>query len=250
MVVCYDEGLLREKLGDRLHYYTELGSTNEEALELGLEGAKHGVVVLAERQVAGRGRRGADWFCGEGAGLAFSVVLRPDFERVLWPRFSLMAGLAVAQSIERLGLFPEIKWPNDVLLAGRKVSGILVEAAGDCVVVGVGLNVKAVELPAGLREVATSLQEAGGRETTREEQLLAILRRFDSLQNQLGLGFEGLVEQVQRSCALSGKEIEFWVGQERKRGVCEGIGNGGDLLVREGKSVLRYMTADEIRVVK
>ena len=249
MMEQYDERALRAQFGERLTFFPELGSTNEHALQIGREGAPGGAVVLAERQFAGRGRRGADWFCGEGSGLAFSIILRPKFERALWPRLSLVAGLAVAQSIESLGLFPEIKWPNDILLRGRKVCGILVEAEGDCVVVGIGLNVGRTELPTELQEVATSLHEEGGTGKTREDHLITIVEKVDAFQSRVGCDFPELLEQMRTRCALAGNEIEFWVGQEKKRGICGGIGEGGDLLVKEGQALQRYLAAEKIRII-
>lgn len=246
----YDVNFLRSELGERLLFHKELDSTNQEALKLGREGACDGSVVLAERQLAGRGRRGTSWFCGEGAGLAFSILLRPKSKRALWPRLSLVAGLAVAKSIESVGLLSEIKWPNDILISGRKVCGILVEAEDDFVVVGVGLNVGEVQLPRELRGVATSLAQERGSEKTREEHLLAIVAKVDSWRERVDGGFEGILEQVRIRCALSGKDIEFWEGQEQKRGFCEGIGEGGDLLVREGGEVRRHFAAEQIRIVE
>ena len=245
----YDLAFLRESLGERLFYSEELGSTNEEALRKGREGALAGSVFLAQRQIAGRGRRGATWFCAEDAGLAFTLLLRPSFERALWPRLSLVAGLAVAQSIESTGLFPEIKWPNDVLISGRKVCGILVEAEGDFVAVGIGLNVGKAILPDELRDRASSLAEEGGQGATREEHLLMITERMASLQNRIVGDFSSVLVEVRARCGLAGKEIEFLEGQNKRSGICEGIGEGGDLLVREEGRLKRYLTADEIRVM-
>lgn len=245
----YDLGLLRAELGEKLHYFEEIASTNECALKLGREGVAEGAVVLAERQTAGRGRRGAAWFCGEGAGLAFTILLRPQFDRVLWPRLSLVAGVAVAKSLELAGLAPEIKWPNDVLIGGRKVCGILVEAEGDFVVVGVGLNVGGVALPKELQGVATSLEEEGANELAREEYLLGITSVITTLAQSASYGFDGLLEMVRARCALEGKEVDFLVGEDQRRGRCHGVGDGGDLLVEESGQVKRYFAADQIRVV-
>ena len=245
----YDVSGLRSALGDRLVFHEELGSTNEEAIKLGHQGAASGSVVLAERQLQGRGRRGTSWFCGEGVGLAFSVLLRPRSDRALWPRLSLVAGLAVAQSIESGGLFAEIKWPNDILISERKVCGILVEAEADFVVVGIGLNVGKVTLPEELQAVATSLGAEGGTEKSREEHLLAIVAKVCSWQDRIDGGFAQILAEVRTRCALSGKQIEFWEGQERKSGFCEGIGDGGELLVREGGEVRRHFAAERIRII-
>lgn len=245
----YDLEVLRAELGERLQFFPELGSTNEQALQMGREGAPSGRVVLAEKQSAGRGRRGAAWFCGEGSGLAFSILLRPDFEKALWPRLSLVAGMAVARSIEAAGLAPEIKWPNDVMIAGRKVCGILVEAEGDFVVVGIGLNVGKVALPEELQVIATSLEDEGAQGGTREEHLLGILKNLGSFEKLVRSEFGELIAMVRARCALSGKEIEFLEGQEARSGLCEGVGEAGDLQVWEGGVLRRYFTADQIRVV-
>ena len=245
----YDLEVLRADLGEKLYYFDEIGSTNEKAMTLGREGAPEGSVVLAERQTAGRGRRGAAWFCGEGSGLAFTILLRPQFERVLWPRLSLVAGVAIAKSLELAGMAPEIKWPNDVLIGGRKVCGILVEAEGDFVVVGIGLNVRREKLPKDLQGRATSLEEEGASELSREEYLLGVSNAVKTLAQSVNRGFEGLLDMVRARCALEGKEIEFLVGQASHRGLCRGIGDSGDLLVLEKGVVNRYFTADQIRVV-
>ena len=245
----YDLKVLHAELGERLQYFSELGSTNEQALEMGRKGMSDGAVVLTEKQLAGRGRRGAAWFCGEGTGLAFTILLRPDFGKALWPRLSLVAGMAVAQSIEAAGLAPEIKWPNDVLIAGRKVCGILVEAEGDFVVVGIGLNVGAMAMPEELSEIATSLATEGADEMSREEHLLGILKNFESLEKLVQSDFGTLISMVRSRCALAGKEIEFLDGQERRKGRCKGVGEAGDLQVWEGSVLKRYVAADQIRVV-
>jgi BirA family biotin operon repressor/biotin-[acetyl-CoA-carboxylase] ligase len=249
-MVGYDWEAMREEWGQRLHSFEELDSTNEQALKLGREGAGHGSVVVAERQLAGRGRRGAAWLSGEGSGLAFTVLLRPQMERALWPRLSLVAGVAVARSIERVGLSPEIKWPNDVLVAGRKVCGILVEAEGDFVVVGIGLNVGKMELPGELQETATSLATEGATQKRREEYLSEIVADFLSLTKLVEREFTIIVQMVRSRCALVGHEIEFLEGQEEGRGLCEGVGEGGELLVRVEGNLKRYFAADRIRVLK
>ena len=148
-----------------------------------------------------------------------------------------------------MGLFPEIKWPNDVLVGGRKVCGILVEAEDDFVVVGIGLNVGEASLPDDLARIATSLEGEGGTGKSREEHLIDTVRGFLSLAKLVEGEFGVLVEMIRSRCALSGKQIEFLVGQEERRGICEGVGEGGDLLVREGAVLQRYFAADQIRVV-
>ena len=139
----------RRLLAERLVWKETTGSTNDDARQLAVDGAEPGTVVVAERQTAGRGRKGAEWFCAPGEGLAFSVILEPEWPREQWAWTALGAGLAVCEALERLGFAPAIKWPNDVLLDGCKVCGILVESPGERVVVGVGLNVNGGTFPEG-----------------------------------------------------------------------------------------------------
>ena len=128
--------------GQRLHYHQELGSTNDEALRLAAAGVANFSVVLADHQLAGRGRRGAPWLSESGAGLLFSLIFKPDYEKELWSRLSLVSGLGIASVLqEQWNLPAEVKWPNDVLVEDRKCCGILVETRQDYVVIGIGINV-------------------------------------------------------------------------------------------------------------
>lgn len=108
--------------GIEIRWYPLVDSTNDVARDWAGEGAAEGSVVVADEQTAGRGRRGAVWVCPVGAGLPFSQILRPSMPRALWARLALIAGLAVAKTLEKLGVAAEVKWPNDVLLGGKKAS--------------------------------------------------------------------------------------------------------------------------------
>lgn len=148
------------------HSFEELPSTNDTALELARDGAPTGTAVSARKQTAGRGRRGRSWFSPIGS-LALSIVHRPT--RPLDEVASLTPCVAVslARTLRGLGLEPRLKWPNDVLLDGRKVAGILCElhdlgSAGPVVIIGVGINVNVTEFPEELAELATSIQIASG----------------------------------------------------------------------------------------
>ncbi|HEV8191104.1 MAG TPA: biotin--[acetyl-CoA-carboxylase] ligase, partial [Ktedonobacterales bacterium] len=127
------------QLGRPILYYPALGSTNTQAMQLARGGAAEGTLVTTDHQTSGRGRVGRTWLSLPYQQLAFSIVLRPTFP----PHFLVMAcALSVAEAIEEVaGLRPEIKWPNDVLLGGRKVCGILIETSGESAVLGIGLNV-------------------------------------------------------------------------------------------------------------
>ena len=156
-------------IGHSLRYYEEIGSTNDEAFRLGVQGAPEGTALIAERQSAGKGRMQRAWHSPPGANIYTSVLLRPRFEPDLAPQISLAAGVAVAETLDPYcpgKVF--LKWPNDVQIGGKKVCGILTQtktAAGviDFVVVGIGVNVNwnLKEFPEDIRKIATSLSENG-----------------------------------------------------------------------------------------
>lgn len=246
----YQQEELVEAFGDKLRFYPELDSTNDEALRLARQGCPAGTVVLAERQTAGRGRRGSDWFSGEGSGIAVTLILRPTMSRPLWSRLSLVAGLAVAKVLERRHLIAEIKWPNDVLVAGKKVCGILVEAEGDAVVIGLGLNVGSMALPESLTAAATSLSEVSGEDFSREEVLVELIAELVGLSQRSGLEFGQVLVLIRERCWLSGKMISYQVAGKSHTGLCRGIDDGGELLVESEGVTQRLIAAEVIRVLR
>lgn len=234
--------------GWTLVVHEELESTNSELLrQAGRVGA--GTVVLAERQTAGRGRRGAPWFSRDGEGLTFSVLLEPEAPRGLWPRLSLVCGLAVAEAMEGLGIAVEIKWPNDLLIDGRKVCGILVEAGAHGVVVGIGINVNGSDFAAELGGRATSMQLAGGREFAREEVLGLVLASLRRLAGRLERDFPEVVARIRERCALSGKLVSLEGGSGPLQGRVEGVGDRGELVVVADDGRHEILQAHEVRVL-
>ncbi|MBB5351198.1 BirA family biotin operon repressor/biotin-[acetyl-CoA-carboxylase] ligase [Haloferula luteola] len=207
----------------------------------------HGAVLVAERQTAGRGRRGAPWLSEPGAGLTFSVALRPPEPKALWPRLALATGLAVAEALSRLGVEAEVKWPNDVMLGGRKACGILVEAAGEVAVVGIGLNVNATQFPEGIE--ASSLKLATGLEMDPEVVLLAILVALKARTAEIGAGFPELIRALRQRCYLSGKRVALKTPSGPREGVVEEIGAGGELVLKTEEGLLTLLQADEVRVI-
>ena len=169
-----------------LHHYYKIGSTNSEAMTAAAEGAPEGSVFLAEEQLAGRGRGAHTWHSARSAGIYCSVVLRPPMPPSEALIFSLAAGLAVHAAVAETfpGLHPDLKWPNDVLLNGKKFCGILTEMNSEAtrvrhLVVGVGINVNQAKFPAELREIATSLKSETGTEWSRVELCAALLKSLD-----------------------------------------------------------------------
>jgi BirA family biotin operon repressor/biotin-[acetyl-CoA-carboxylase] ligase len=165
-------------LEQKIHYFPEIGSTMDAARELAKKGAEEGTIVIAEAQTRGRGRLSRQWLSPEG-GIYFTLILRPRISPAYAPRINLMAAIAVAATIRKLfGLKAELKWPNDVLIKGKKVSGILAEMDAEMDVVNfvnVGIGINANNSFTRFEETATSLKDALGREISRRQFLSALL---------------------------------------------------------------------------
>ena len=227
----------------------EAGSTNDQARLLAARGAAHGTVVWALRQTAGRGRRGAAWFADE-ASLAFSVVLRPRAPRAWWPRLALVAGLAVAETLERYGVTAEVKWPNDVVVAGRKLCGILAEAGSGHVVLGIGINVNHTLFPAWLTELATSLRLACGHEVARELLLAESRASLLFLADEAERDFAAVLLSLAERCALRGKRVRMLAAGQVLVGVVKGFAPDGSLWLETDLGLKAVVQADELRVVE
>ncbi len=211
---------------DRLRVigFQEIGSTNDEALARARAGAPAGLLLYAEHQKAGKGRRGRAWLSPARAGLCFSLVVRPTAERHYWPLLSLVSATALALALKDLDplLVVDLKWPNDVLLNGRKVAGILSEVAespegADAVVIGIGINVKADSVPAGLEPEATSVSGETGQEVARRRLLVSFLRHFQMQYLCLERGDgEAIVERWKAlSTMWQGRQV--WVIEDGRR---------------------------------
>lgn len=233
----------------RLLIRERAGSTNDEARDLALAGAPAGLVVLALEQTQGRGRRGNRWFAPPAESLAFSVVLRPEAPRSLWPRLALAAGLAVAEAAGHFGVEAGIKWPNDIWIRDRKAAGILVEAGEDFVIVGIGINVNAESFPPDVAATATSLHREAGAPVARDALLTAVIRRLAVRHPQIGMDFDELLAGVRRRCVLSGRAVSLLTARGLRHGIVEGIGPGGELLLRTPEGLETHLQADEVRLV-
>jgi BirA family biotin operon repressor/biotin-[acetyl-CoA-carboxylase] ligase len=212
-----------------------------------MQGAAGGNLVVAEIQTAGRGRRGAAWFGAPGESLAFSILWRPPESKALWPRLALASGLAVAEACEAYVPIAGVKWPNDVWLGGRKAAGILVEAGPDFVVIGIGLNVNTAAFPPEIAATATSLAAECGRAVDRGALLGRVIDRFAVHARRIDAGFDSIVAGVSQRCVLTGREIHLQTSSGPLHGRCEGIGTGGELLVRTPSGLQKILQADDVR---
>ncbi len=177
---------LRGTMFGTIHHYYKIGSTNDVAMQAASDGAPEGSVFLAEQQIAGRGRADHQWHSEQSSGIYCSVILRPPLPPSEVLILSLAIGLAVHTAIEEINpqLRPDLKWPNDVLIAGKKVSGILTEMNAEAtrvryIVVGIGINVNQTKFPQELQPLATSLRLASGAEWSRLELCLALLKSLE-----------------------------------------------------------------------
>lgn len=234
----------------RLLVRESVGSSNDELRSLAQSGAPEGLVLLALEQTAGRGRRGAAWFSDPADSLVFSILVRPQEPKALWPRLSLATGLALAEAIESLGAAAGIKWPNDVWIHHRKVAGILVEAGADFVIVGIGLNVNTQVFPDLLAESATSLRIETAREIPREDVLGSIIRRFARRRSQIGAEFHEVLDAVRQRCVLTGHRVSLTTTMGQFHGVVEGIASSGELLLRTQTGLQCLIQADEVRIIQ
>jgi BirA family biotin operon repressor/biotin-[acetyl-CoA-carboxylase] ligase len=222
--------------------HARIGSTNDRALELAAAGARAFSVVIADEQTAGRGRRGARWHSPPGSGLWMSVVLSHGGAS---PHTSLLVGLAVAHAIEDLaaGVGVAIKWPNDLMIRGGKVGGILCESAGTGVVAGIGINLRSLDAPSalGLAYRATSLETESGKLLSASEVAAFVLRRLKA--RSLTFDAEAGADLAGRD-ALSGSPVET---EEHGRGIARGIDRSGALLLERPDGSRVSVVAGSVR---
>ncbi len=240
MTVRFSTKALRESLttsfvGRRLEYRAALGSTQDLARQLAQAGAAEGTVVLAGRQTAGRGRLGRSWISPRG-GLYFTVILRPSPEHL--KALVIIAALAVARAIERLArLQTSLTWPNDVRVAGRKISGILSESelVGQSVsyaLVGIGVNVNAdMAAYPETAALATSVMTELGREVSREALAAGILNEFEALYLAAQAG-EPIHQEWRARLVTLGKEVQVRFGEQVEGGLAEDVDSDGSLILR------------------
>lgn len=229
-------------LGKRIFHFFKTESTNTVAMHLGEEGDPHGTVVIAEEQTAGRGRAGHSWISEKSAGICVSILLRPQISPMHAPALTLAIGLAARDAIaEETGLSPDIRWPNDVMLNGKKVCGILTEMQAEpdrihFAVAGIGMNVNQSKMPGQLAGIATSLRMETGRVHSRLEALARLLRHADRYYNQFIA--EGAGPILRRFAAVSsygeGKRVRITTSKEIFEGTTAGLEPTGILRVKRG----------------
>ncbi len=251
--------LAGRRIGHRFHFLPEVDSTNRLALQLAQEGAPEGTVVFSERQTEGRGRLHRVWQSPPGCNLYASFLLRPAIAAVDAARITLMAGVAVAEMVSffcQAGV--GLKWPNDVRIRGRKVSGILTEmrmtgSAVDAVVVGIGVNVNmaGADFAPEYREAATSLREEAGQPCVREDAAFLLCEKLEQwYEVLLTEGFGPIRSRWMALSEMRGTIVRVRFRGEVQEGVFAGIDGDGALLLADALGSLRRITAGDASIMK
>jgi BirA family biotin operon repressor/biotin-[acetyl-CoA-carboxylase] ligase len=243
-------------IGHAIHYFETIGSTSDHARELGLAGAAEGTVVIAEAQTRGRGRLGRRWESPPNRNLYTSILLRPSIDPEHAPRIGLVAGLATAEAVGRWAA-AQIKWPNDVLIGGRKTAGILTElhAAGTgspIVIVGIGvnLNISIDEFPDELRDKATSLSTATGAPIDRVAFADALFASFEQRYEQFcSAGFAPLRPSWDSLSCLNGRRVCIAGAGPRQEGIVVGLDDDGMLRLAAGDGGEMRVVAGDVTVL-
>ncbi|HML95128.1 MAG TPA: biotin--[acetyl-CoA-carboxylase] ligase [Thermodesulfobacteriota bacterium] len=253
-------GLLKtELMGKVIHYHEETGSTNSVLYRLAENGASEGTVVVADMQTEGKGRLGRTWISPPGVNLYLSVLLRPSIAAYDAPLLTFTASIAIAETMKRTGIpEPTIKWPNDVVIDGRKAAGVLTEMKlkgerAEFVIVGIGVNInmtaEAMRRDMGeVSKTATSLREALGREIDRAKFTADLLLELEAWYRTFtGRGKSALLAEWTERWGARGQRV--WVSLEDKtafQGIAEGIDNDGHMLVRREDGELVTVVAGDV----
>lgn len=234
------DGLDTEFLGRAVYYYDSIDSTNREARALASVGAPHGALVVTEEQTGGRGRLGRGWFSPRGMGVWCSLVLRPEIIPGEAPPVTMLAAVAVAAAVEKVaGVRPGIKWPNDLLVGGKKLCGILTEMNAEMekvnfLVVGMGINVNTPleDFPDELRDTATSLYVVKNECVSRQELLKQLLREFENFyRTWLESGFGPVLEEWKKRCVTLNCPVRLSTPRESWEGWAEDVDASGSLVL-------------------
>lgn len=238
----------------RIFHFFKTDSTNTVAMHLGEQGEPHGTLVIAEEQTAGRGRAGRSWIAEKSAGITCSILLRPQIPPAYAPLLTLVAGLAGRDAAaEELTGIPDIRWPNDLLIDGKKFCGILTEMHAEpdrihYAVIGIGMNVNQTKMPSDLADIATSLRIETGKTHSRLELLIRLLRYLDRYYNQfLAEGAAPILRRFSEvSSYFEGKRVQITTSAETFTGTTAGLEPSGVLRVArdDGRGVEAVLSGD------
>ena len=242
-------GLKTKVIGKEIKYFKETESTNIVAHEIAAS-VDEGTVVIAEAQTAGRGRLGRKWISPEG-GIWFSIILKPGIQPSHAPRITLLAGVCVARTIRSLGIPAKIKWPNDILINGKKVCGILTEIRAeadliDYLIVGIGIdaNVDTESFPDDIRDSSTSLKKEKGAKINRAGFVRKLLEEFDELYLKFqDEGFKSILEEWRNMSATIGEWVKITTQTHSIYGEAIGVDNEGALILETSEGHLEKIVS-------
>lgn len=246
-------------VGRDIRVFQETTSTNDVIEKLARDGVKEGIVVFAEAQTKGRGRLGRKWSSPVGKGLWFSVLLRPELRPQEATQLTVASATALARAIRlQTGVVPEIKWPNDILIHGKKVVGVLTELSAETdrvrhVILGIGVDVNqgAADFPAELRKTATSLKIESGETVDRAALAAAILRELDVDYARVCAGkFAAVADEWEAQCVTLGRNVTVQIGNRAVLGRAESLDDDGALLVRTQHGRLERITGGDVILEK
>ncbi|MDP4096618.1 biotin--[acetyl-CoA-carboxylase] ligase [Paenibacillus sp. P96] len=251
------EAIRTDTFGRWLHLFETTVSTQEEAMRLAKQGAPEGSLVLAEEQTGGRGRQGRKFFSPSGKGIWMSVILRPQQPLQYMPQLTLLAGVAVCRAVRRVtDVEAVIKWPNDLLVDGRKICGILLESAVEdqrvryCIAgIGIDVNLDADDYPEELKHVATSLKEAAGTPIDRTALIAAVMEELEDLYTLYRQeGFKPIGVSWEALSATVGRQVSVRDNGQAVEGTAEGLDASGALLVRRTDGSLVTVFSGDIQI--
>ncbi|MFZ3588685.1 biotin--[acetyl-CoA-carboxylase] ligase [Bacillus sp. DJP31] len=250
-------GLMTKTIGRTIHYEETVSSTQKIAHKLAFDGVNEGTIVVAEEQVAGRGRLDRLWHSPKYSGIWMSIILRPSIPLGQAPQLTLLAAVSVAGAIQEVtGLEPEIKWPNDILIKGKKCVGILTEMQAEAdrinsVIIGIGINVNQTEVdfPEDIKLKATSLRMEAGEKINRAELIQAVLKQLEKLYEEyLKSGFYP-IKLLWEAYAISlGKEIIASTLKGKISGYAKGITDEGVLMIQDEHGTVHHIYSADIEL--
>ena len=238
-----------------IRYFDSIGSTNDEAMSWSKQGARDLSLIVADEQTLGRGRLDRRWFTPPRTALAFSLILRPSYaEKPLLSRTVGLAALALSDTLQTLGLDPQIKWPNDILLNGQKVAGILIEATwfedeAQSIVIGMGINIAKGSVPSTdiLGFPATSLEHILGHVPERNVILHAVLANIIALRPHMGT--DSFMSAWEKKLAYYGRQVRVEMGGEKSvSGKVIGLESDGSLKLRDDDGKIMAVRFGDVRL--
>jgi len=248
--------LQTERMGRQIRYFSRIDSTNQYAKRIAEEGAPDGTLIIADEQTAGKGRSGRTWVTPPAEAIAFTLLLRPKLSPDRISMVTLVMGLAVTNAVNSLyGVSAGIKWPNDVVIKGRKLCGILTEMSAEVrqvnyIVIGVGINANLTSFPEEIREIATSLKLELGRDINRAELIARVMAEFERLyaefeaQGDLG----AVMQEYNELCLNAGSKVRVLDPNGEYTGTSRGINSMGELLVETEDGKMQEVYAGEVSV--